>query len=62
MPGVLKVVRDGSFVAVVAEREFQAIGAMRALGRGATWDERATLAAAGRSLRRAAEPAARGLP
>jgi len=43
MPGVLKVVRDGSFVAVVAKGEFQAIAAMRALGRGATWDEQATL-------------------
>jgi nicotinate dehydrogenase subunit B len=43
MPGLLKVVRDGSFVAVVAEGEYQAIAAMRALVRGATWDERATL-------------------
>ncbi len=43
MPGVLKVIRDGSFVAVVAEGEFQAIAAMRALGHGATWDERAML-------------------
>ena len=43
MPGVVKVVRDGSFVAVVAEGEYQAIGAMRSLGRGATWDEAATL-------------------
>jgi CO/xanthine dehydrogenase Mo-binding subunit len=42
MPGVLKVVRDGSFVAVVAEGEYQAIAAMEALGRGATWDETAT--------------------
>ena len=43
MPGVLKIVRDGSFVAVVAEGEFQAVAAMRALGRGAIWDEQATL-------------------
>jgi len=43
MPGVIKVVRDGSFIAVVAEGEYQAIAAMRALGRVATWDERATL-------------------
>jgi nicotinate dehydrogenase subunit B len=43
MPGVLKVVRDGSFVAVVAEGEYQAIGAMQVLSRGASWDERATL-------------------
>ena len=37
MPGVIKVVRNGSFIAVVAEREFQAIGAMRAANRAATW-------------------------
>ena len=43
MPGVLKVVRDGSFVALVAEREFQAISAVRALAQGAQWDERANL-------------------
>jgi len=38
MPGVIKVVRNGSFVAVVAEREFQAIGAMRAANRAAKWE------------------------
>lgn len=43
LPGVIKVVRDGSFVAVAAEREFQAIVAMRSLSRAATWDEQATL-------------------
>ena len=43
MPGVLKVVRDGSFVAVVAEHEFEAIVAMRALAAAARWDERASL-------------------
>jgi len=37
MPGVLKVVRDGSFLAVVAEREWQAIKAMRALAAAARW-------------------------
>src|SRR5437868_1653897 len=31
MPGVIKIVRDGSFLAVVAEREFQSIKAMDAL-------------------------------
>ncbi len=39
LAGVVKVVRDGSFVAVVAEREFQAIRAMRALAAAAAWDE-----------------------
>ena len=43
MPGVLKVVRDGSFVAVVAAHEFEAIQAMRALAAAARWDEPATL-------------------
>ena len=43
MPGVLKVVRDGSFLAVIAEREFQAIEAMRALAAAARWQETAKL-------------------
>jgi CO/xanthine dehydrogenase Mo-binding subunit len=43
MPGVLKLVRDGSYLAVVAEREFQAVSAMRALGAAATWDTNAKL-------------------
>ncbi len=37
MPGVLKVVREGSFLGVIAEREFQAIAAMRALAASAHW-------------------------
>ena len=43
MPGVVKVVRDGSFLAVVAEREYQAISAMTALAAAAKWDESASL-------------------
>jgi CO/xanthine dehydrogenase Mo-binding subunit len=43
VPGVLKVVRDGNFLAVIAEREFQAIEAMRALAAGARWHESAKL-------------------
>src|SRR5262249_20725456 len=42
-PGVLKVVRDGSFLAVIAEREYQAIVAMRNLAKAAQWDDKATL-------------------
>ena len=38
-PGVVAVVRNGSFLAVVAEREFQAIQAMRALEAMAQWSE-----------------------
>jgi nicotinate dehydrogenase subunit B len=43
MPGVVSVVRDGDFLAVVAEREFQAVAAMRALAEAARWQETATL-------------------
>src|SRR5262249_6880790 len=39
MPGVIKVVRDGNFLGVIAEREFQAIEAMRALASAARWQE-----------------------
>src|SRR5919198_107626 len=37
MPGVVAVVRDGSFVGLVAEREEQAIKARAALSAGARW-------------------------
>ena len=43
MPGVVKVVREGSYLAVVAEKEWQAIKAMRALAAAAKWEETATL-------------------
>ena len=43
MPGVVKIVRDGSFVAVIAEREFQAVSALRALAKTSRWDERPSL-------------------
>ena len=43
MPGVISVVRDGSFLAVVAEQEFQAVTAMRALASAARWEESETL-------------------
>ena len=45
MPGVLKVVRDGSYLAVIAEREIQAIRALRALQAAANWTETNTLPA-----------------
>ncbi|NUZ07822.1 xanthine dehydrogenase family protein molybdopterin-binding subunit [Piscinibacter koreensis] len=44
LPGVLKIVRNGSHVAVVAEREYQAVKAVRALARSARWEQRAELA------------------
>ena len=39
MTGVVKVIRDGNFIAVAAYREFQAIKAMQALSRAARWEE-----------------------
>jgi CO/xanthine dehydrogenase Mo-binding subunit len=41
--GVVKVVRNGNFLAVVAKKEFQAIKAMRALSAVAKWSEKAGL-------------------
>jgi nicotinate dehydrogenase subunit B len=43
MPGVVKIVRDGNFLAVVAEREYQSIKAMRTLGAAAKWQEKPAL-------------------
>ena len=43
LPGVLKVVRDGSFLGVIAEREEQAIRAADALRASAKWQESAKL-------------------
>lgn len=43
MPGVLKVVRDGSFVGVIAQKEWQAIQAVRALAAASHWNERESL-------------------
>ncbi len=43
LPGVLKVVRDGSFLGVIAEREYQAVTAMRALAQAAHWSETSAL-------------------
>jgi len=43
MPGVVRVVRDGDFLAVVARREWQAIKAMRALAAAVRWSDGASL-------------------
>jgi nicotinate dehydrogenase subunit B len=43
MPGVIKVVRDGNFLAVVAKKEFWAVKAMSALSAAAKWKETANL-------------------
>ena len=43
VPGVLAVVRDGSFVGVLAEREHAAITALRQLEKDAHWQESPTL-------------------
>ncbi|HEX9397482.1 MAG TPA: molybdopterin cofactor-binding domain-containing protein [Burkholderiales bacterium] len=50
MPGVVALVRDGSFLAVAAEREEQAIKARAALAKGAVWKESATLPPSGNAL------------
>jgi nicotinate dehydrogenase subunit B len=39
LPGVVKIVRDGNFLAVVANGEFRAIKAMNALATAAKWKE-----------------------
>ena len=43
LPGVLKIVHDGNFLAVVAKQEFQSIQAMKKLSAAAQWDEKPTL-------------------
>jgi CO/xanthine dehydrogenase Mo-binding subunit len=43
MPGIVKIVRDGNFLAVVAAKEFQAVKAMQALSAAAKWKETARL-------------------
>jgi CO/xanthine dehydrogenase Mo-binding subunit len=43
MPGVIKIVRNASFLAVIAEREYQAVVALRALARAAKWTEKTAL-------------------
>jgi len=42
-PGVIKVIRDGNFLAVVAGGEFEAVKAMRKLAAAARWTETARL-------------------
>lgn len=43
MPGVVKIVRDGSFLAVVAKREEQAIGAAEKLAKLCHWSQQTPL-------------------
>ena len=43
MPGVVRLVREASYLAVVARKEWQAIKAMRALAAAARWRQTATL-------------------
>ncbi len=53
MPGVVAVVRDGSFLGVVAEREEQAIKAVEALSASAKWKAGTAAARSGAALRAA---------
>jgi CO/xanthine dehydrogenase Mo-binding subunit len=48
LPGVVEVIRHGSFVGVVATREEQAVGAAAALKASAQWREESTLPPAAR--------------
>ena len=43
LPGVLQIVRNGNYLAVIAQREYQAVLAARALARAAKWIEQAGL-------------------
>jgi CO/xanthine dehydrogenase Mo-binding subunit/aerobic-type carbon monoxide dehydrogenase small subunit (CoxS/CutS family) len=43
MPGVITVVRDGSFVGIIAEREEQAEAALQALAQSAVWENETDL-------------------
>jgi nicotinate dehydrogenase subunit B len=43
LAGIVKVVRNGNFLAVVAKKEFQAIKAMRTLSAAAKWNEKPAL-------------------
>jgi nicotinate dehydrogenase subunit B len=43
LPGVVKIIRSGNFLAVAAKKEFQAVTAMRALSATAKWKETASL-------------------
>src|SRR5256885_805653 len=52
LPGVVAVVRDGSFLAVAAAREEQAIRAREALRQSAKWKETASLPPSGDALYR----------
>ena len=45
MPGVLLVVRDGDYLAVIAREEFQAVQAMRRLAKLSRWQEQSLLPA-----------------
>jgi nicotinate dehydrogenase subunit B len=50
LPGVVALLRDGSFLAIAAEREEQAIAAARALQNSAKWQEAAELPPSGPKL------------
>ena len=43
MPSVIRIMRDGNYLAVIANGEYQAIRAMRALDRRAVWQEQQAL-------------------
>ena len=62
LPGVLKVLHDGNWLAVLAEREYQAVVAMRALAAAAQWDETPELPEPGRLFETLAAAPAETVP
>ena len=45
LPGVVRIVRDGNYLAVIAREEFQAVQAMRRLAAACRWQEQSRLPA-----------------
>ena len=43
LPGLLKVIHDGSFLGVICEQEYQAVSALEHLEKAASWEYRAQL-------------------
>ncbi|MBL7698629.1 MAG: xanthine dehydrogenase family protein molybdopterin-binding subunit [Chitinophagaceae bacterium] len=51
VPGVLKTVNDGNFLAVIATDEYEAMRAQKVLGQSATWTEAAKVPATEKDLK-----------
>ena len=62
LPGVLSIVRDGSYLAVVGQREYQAVAAMEALAGAARWEEQPSLPPQGRLFQELVSWPSRSVP